>query len=91
MRQFLSLISRLFFYHFVLVGPNTELTVSPLKHVTIRGETNILRFLSRVGPYNLSYENDSNLVQVTKVDELLDVCETLVSAGSNKEKQVCIE
>lgn len=72
------------------VGAETELVINPVKHLSIRGETNILRFLSRVGPSNLSYENSSDLIQTTQLDEVLDNCQRLARSHTVKEKQAIV-
>lgn len=75
-------------HFFSTVGAETELVTNPVKHTAIRGEMNILRFLSRVGPGNLSYENSADLIQVARLDEVLDNCQRLVRSRTVKEKQV---
>lgn len=72
------------------VGPETELVINPIKCTTVRGETNILRFLSRVGPANFSYENNPNLNCVAQLDEVLDNCQRLARARTAKEKQAIV-
>lgn len=72
------------------VGAETELVINPVRHTTIRGEANILRFLSRVGPRNLSYENGSDLNSITLLDEVLDNCQRLARTRTVKEKQALI-
>ena len=71
-----------------LVGPETELVINPVKHIAVRGETNILRFFSRIGPSNFAYENTSDLNCVALFDEVLDNCQRLARARTAKEKQV---
>ncbi|KAK3922467.1 putative aminoacyl tRNA synthase complex-interacting multifunctional protein 2 [Frankliniella fusca] len=68
----------------------TELVTNPVKHITVQGETNVLRFLSRVGPSNYAYESSSNLSQITLLDEVLDNCQRLARSKNVKEKQAII-
>lgn len=72
------------------VGAETELVINPVKYISVRGETNILRFLSRVGPSNLAYENTSDLIQITQLDEVLDNCQRLARSRTVKEKQAIV-
>ncbi|KAJ1520258.1 hypothetical protein ONE63_004463 [Megalurothrips usitatus] len=72
------------------VGAETELVINPFKFTTVRGETNILRFLSRVGPSNFAYESGSDLSRVAQFDEVLDNCQRLARSHTVKEKQAII-
>ncbi|XP_026282620.1 aminoacyl tRNA synthase complex-interacting multifunctional protein 2 isoform X2 [Frankliniella occidentalis] len=70
--------------------PETELVINPIRHIAVRGETNILRFLSRVGPTDYAYEANSNLSQVALLDEVLDNCQRLARSKTVKEKQAIV-
>jgi hypothetical protein len=69
------------------VGADTELVVSPMKHVTIKGEVNILRYLSRLGPPKFNYELDNNHVTSARLDDVLDICYSLARCRTVKEQQ----
>ncbi|PSN39773.1 hypothetical protein C0J52_15321 [Blattella germanica] len=75
------------------VGPETELIVSPVKHITIKGEVNILRYLSRLGPPKYNYELVNEPVssaRVRRVDHLLDSCYSLARSKTVKDRQSLI-
>lgn len=55
----------------------TEFLVSPTKHSVIKGEVNLLRFLSRYGPLPLNYESNDNPATTCIADDLLDSCHRL--------------
>ena len=57
------------------VGKDAELMVSPLTQTLIKGEANILRYISRLFPSLLPYESLSPL---TEVDAMLDTISSLV-------------
>lgn len=61
-----------------------ELIISPLKIVTISGEANIVRFLSRMGPSEHNYEI---LNDVNRIDEVLDHCLILMNSKLVKDRQ----
>ena len=61
-----------------------ELIISPLKVVTISGEANIVRYLSRVGPVEHNYEI---LNEVNRIDEVLDHCLILMNLKLVKDRQ----
>ena len=60
------------------VGKDAELMVSPLNQTLIKGEVNILRYISRLFPSLLPYESLSPL---TEVDAMLDTISSLVWAA----------
>ena len=60
------------------VGRDAELMVSPLTQTLIKGEANILRYISRLFPSLLPYESLSPL---TEVDAMLDTISSLVWAA----------
>lgn len=66
------------------------MVVSPLKHVPICGESNILRYFSRLGPTEFNYEFTEDPTVPTKIDSLLDVCYQLARSRTIKEKQSLI-
>ena len=72
------------------VGPDTELVVSPMKHTAIKGEVNVLRYLSRLGPPAFNYELNSDPATSARLDGLLDTCYTLARCRTVKEKQLAI-
>lgn len=72
------------------VGPDTELVVSPMKHTTIKGEVNILRYLSRLGPPTYNYELNSDAATSSRLDVLLDTCYSLARCRTVKEQQLAI-
>nr|CAD7579011.1 unnamed protein product [Timema californicum] len=72
------------------VGPDTELIVSPLKHVAVRGEVNILRYLTRLGPPQFNYELSDAPADATQVDATLDACYLLSRCGAGKEQRALI-
>nr|CAD7457345.1 unnamed protein product [Timema tahoe] len=71
------------------VGPDTELIVSPLKHVAVRGEVNILRYLTRLGPPQFNYELSDTPEDATQVDATLDAC-YLLSRCAGKEQRALV-
>ena len=60
------------------VGRDAELMVSPLNQTLIKGEVNILRYISRLFPSLLPYESLSPLAEV---DAMLDTISSLVWAA----------
>ena len=72
------------------MGPDTELVVSPIKHTAIKGEINILRYLSRLGPAAYNYELSSDPATSSRLDGLLDACYTLTQCRTVKERQLAI-
>ena len=72
------------------VGPNTELMVSPVKHTAIKGEVNILRYLSRLGPPKYNYELNNEPMLSAKIDAILDTCYNIAHCRTAKEKQSLI-
>jgi len=60
------------------VGKDCELMVSPLAQTVIKGESNILRYFSRLFPTILPYESLPNLMAV---DNMLDNVSTLLWAA----------
>ncbi|KAJ9598491.1 hypothetical protein L9F63_010811 [Diploptera punctata] len=73
------------------VGPNTELVVSPIKHATVKGEVNILRYLSRLGPPKYNYELNSEPAMSARVDSILDTCYNMARSTTVKDKQSLIK
>ncbi|XP_063224995.1 aminoacyl tRNA synthase complex-interacting multifunctional protein 2 isoform X2 [Bacillus rossius redtenbacheri] len=53
-------------------GADTELVVSPLRHVAVRGEPNALRYLMRLGPPHLNYELTEDAATATALDGVID-------------------
>jgi len=53
------------------------------------GESNILRYLSRIGPHELNYE--SNGANCNEIDGQLDLSELLISAPTAKDRQVILK
>jgi hypothetical protein len=72
------------------VGPDAELVISPMKHTTIKGEVNILRYLSRLGPPAYNYELNSDPATSARLDGLLDTCYSLVRCRTVKERQLAV-
>jgi len=72
------------------VGPDTELVVSPMKHTAIKGEVNVLRYLSRLGPPAFNYELNSDPATSARLDGVLDTCYTLARCRTVKEQQMAI-
>jgi hypothetical protein len=58
-----------------------------MKHVTIKGEVNILRYLSRLGPPKFNYELDNDPVTSARLDDVLDICYSLARTGTVEEQQ----
>lgn len=67
------------------VGSNSEFLLS---QTMVSGEVNFLRFLSRLTKTTLSYENDSNALEV---DSLLDQCYLLARTKSKVERAGIIQ
>ncbi|KAK7079317.1 prolyl-tRNA synthetase associated domain-containing protein 1-like [Halocaridina rubra] len=65
------------------------LMVNPLRQTIISGEANIVRYISRLFPlasvYN--YEASGTFASITETDILLDMLESQILNGKNKEKQ----
>lgn len=72
------------FYCIFLVEESQMVTGSS-KFVPILGEVNILRYLNRIGPNELSYEDQGQLT--TTNDAILDICYQLAQKLSPKERQ----
>jgi hypothetical protein len=58
-----------------------------MKHVPIKGEVNILRYLSRLGPPKFNYELNKDPVTSARLDDVLDVCYGLARCRTVKERQ----
>jgi aminoacyl tRNA synthase complex-interacting multifunctional protein 2 len=58
-----------------------------MKHVTVKGEVNILRYLSRLGPPEYNYELGNDPVTSARVDGLLDTCYSLARCTAVREQQ----
>uniref|UniRef100_U5EZS6 Aminoacyl tRNA synthase complex-interacting multifunctional protein 2 n=1 Tax=Corethrella appendiculata TaxID=1370023 RepID=U5EZS6_9DIPT len=67
------------------IDGDTEMIASPILFVPIYGETNIIRFLSRIGPNEYNYELD--VMKSTEIDQLLDACHILPKVKLTKERQ----
>lgn len=68
------------------VGVNTEMIGSSTTYVHgIIGEVNIIRYLSRVGPNEFSYEND--IPVANECDIIFDICYQLIKLNTVKERQ----
>lgn len=76
--------------YYLTVGPDTELVVSPMKHTAIKGEVNVLRYLSRRGPPAFNYELNSDPATSARLDGVLDTCYTLARCRTVKEQQLAI-
>jgi hypothetical protein len=61
-----------------------------MKYTTIKGEVNILRYLSRLGPPAFNYELNSDPATSARLDGLLDTCYTLARCRTVKEQQLAI-
>jgi hypothetical protein len=61
-----------------------------MKHTTIKGEVNVLRYLSRLGPPAYNYELNSDPATSARLDGLLDTCYTLARCRTVKEQQLAI-
>lgn len=66
------------------VGKNAELNSSQTLYVPIYGEVNIIRYLSRIGPNEFDYENDSN---VNEIDIIFDLCYQLCNCSTILNRQ----
>lgn len=55
---------------------DTELILSPVKQISILGETNILRYLGRIGLAILQYPGTSE-DELNSLDGILDLCHQL--------------
>ncbi|XP_067013663.2 probable aminoacyl tRNA synthase complex-interacting multifunctional protein 2 isoform X2 [Anabrus simplex] len=67
--------------------PDTELIVSPGRRITVRGEVNILRYLSRLGPARFNYELSGDPALASGMDCILDLCYSLVRNKTQKDRQ----
>lgn len=67
----------------------TQMLTSPSKFIPIYGEVNIIRFLNRVGPSELSYEADNHFATLS--DATLDICYQLSKKHSVKERQAYVQ
>jgi len=63
----------------------TQMVTSPSKLIPVYGEVNIIRFLNRIGPNELCYENDNSFANNS--DAILDICYMLSKKHSAKERQ----
>lgn len=64
---------------------NTEMISSITSFIPISGEVNIIRYLSRIGPVEYSYETILN--ECYEMDTLLDSCYQLINANGVKDRQ----
>lgn len=69
-------------------NPNPEMILSPIDHVPIHSEVNILRFLSRIGPDYYNFEAKAN---ATELDKIFDVCFKLANIEVEGERAQLIE
>lgn len=53
------------------------------------GESNILRYLARIGPNEFNYE--SNGLNANEIDSQLDLSELLIAAPTPKDRQVILK
>lgn len=67
---------------------NPEMIISPIDHVPIHSEVNILRFLSRVGPDFYNFEAQPN---VNELDKIFDVCFKLSNIETEGERAQLID
>jgi hypothetical protein len=61
-----------------------------MKHITIKGEVNILRYLSRLGPPRYNYELSNDPATSARLDDILDTCYSLARCRTVKEQQSLI-
>jgi hypothetical protein len=61
-----------------------------MNYTTIKGEVNVLRYLSRLGPPAFNYELNSDPATSARLDGLLDTCYTLARCRTVKEQQLAI-
>jgi hypothetical protein len=64
--------------------------VSPVRHTAIKGEVNVLRYLSRLGPPAYNYELNSDPATSARLDGLLDTCYTLARCRTVREQQLAV-
>lgn len=62
--------------------------ISPIDHVPIHSEVNILRFLSRIGPDYYNYEAKAN---ENELDQIFDVCFKLSNIETEGERAQLID
>lgn len=74
--------------HHLPGNTNPEMIISPIDHVPIHSEVNILRFLSRIGPDYYNYEAQTN---VNELDMLFDICFKLSNIESEGERVQLID
>lgn len=67
------------------LGKDCELMVSPLAQTVIKGETNVLRYFSRLFPTILPYESLPNLMAV---DNMLDSVSSLLWAAPRERQPI---
>lgn len=63
--------------------------ISPIDHVPIHSEVNILRFLSRIGPDFYNFE--AKATSANELDKILDVCFKLSNIESEGERSQLID
>jgi hypothetical protein len=61
-----------------------------MRHTAIKGEVNVLRYLSRLGPPAYNYELNSDPATSARLDGLLDTCYTLARCRTVKEQQLAV-
>jgi hypothetical protein len=61
-----------------------------VKHTTIKGEVNILRYLSRLGPPVYNYELNTDPAISSRLDGLLDTCYSLARCRTLEEQKLVI-
>lgn len=62
--------------------------ISPIDHVPIHSEVNILRFLSRIGPDFYNFESQAT---VNELDKIFDVCFKLSNIETEGERAQLID
>lgn len=67
---------------------NPEMIISPIDHVPIHSEVNILRFLSRIGPDYYNFEAKAN---ANELDKIFDVCFKLSNIETEGERAQLID
>lgn len=67
---------------------NPEMIISPIDHVPIHSEVNILRLLARIGPDYYNYEAKQN---ANELDKIFDVCFKLGNVETEGERAQLID
>ncbi|XP_063701071.1 probable aminoacyl tRNA synthase complex-interacting multifunctional protein 2 [Culicoides brevitarsis] len=67
------------------VGRNTEL-IAPASYAPLHGEVTLLRWLTRIGPPEFTYEN--SVIDSIEVDSLLDICFLLINNSTDTKERL---